>query len=134
MRTYGPQIITIRHGWEDKLERLIQSGDADVNDKLCNMSTSLSYAASYGYERTVKVLINISFISADASNNDDYAYTPFIWAAWKDDENIVKILIDSRKVDVNKRNAHGKTALTVAKGKGHDKVVHLLLDSGQVSF
>lgn len=51
MKTYGPQIIAIRHGWEDTLKRLIQSGDADVNDKeLHNMSTSLSCAASYGHE------------------------------------------------------------------------------------
>lgn len=96
-------------------------------------ATSLSYAAFHGYEWAVNFLINVSTIDADAPEDHYLGNTTLIGFAERGYDNIVKILIDSGKVGVNKSNSDGKTALMVAKEGGHEKVVQLILGSSQVT-
>jgi ankyrin repeat protein len=44
----------------------------------------------------------------------------------------VKLLLGTGKVDVNSKDSYGQTPLSWASNNGHDVVVELLLDTGNV--
>jgi len=52
-------------------------------------------------------------------------------AATEGHEAVVKLLLDSGKVDGDRKDDAGRTPLLYAAGKGHGAVVKLLLDSGK---
>ena len=54
------------------------------------------------------------------------------WAAQRGHEAIVKLLLETGKVDVNSRGTLGQTPLSWAAERGHEAVVKLLLEIGKV--
>ena len=47
-------------------------------------------------------------------------------------EAVVKLLLDTGKVDVDSKDEYGRTPLWIAAENGHEAVVKLLLDTGKV--
>jgi ankyrin repeat protein len=60
----------------------------------------------------------------DINEKDDFGWTALMWAAFKGDRETVKLLIN-HGADVNIKTFFG-TAQTLAKGKGHAKIVALI--------
>ncbi|RYP57864.1 hypothetical protein DL769_009241 [Monosporascus sp. CRB-8-3] len=58
--------------------------------------------------------------------------TPLSWAAEKGQEAVVKLLLDTGKVDVDSKDDDGLTPLSWAAKEGHEAVIKLLLDTGKV--
>ncbi|KAF2133116.1 ankyrin [Dothidotthia symphoricarpi CBS 119687] len=58
--------------------------------------------------------------------------TPLSWAARYGHEGTVKLLLESRKVDVNSKDRDGGTPLWWATRYGHEGVVQALLGTGKV--
>ena len=62
------------------------------------------------------------------------SWTPLIWAAQNGNEIVVKLLLDSGKVDANsKDNLYGRTPLSRAAENGHEAMVKLLLEIDKVN-
>ena len=61
---------------------------------------------------------------------DNYSRTPLSWAARYRREAVVKLLLDTGKVDVDVKDDDGSTPLSWAAEQGHEAVVRLLLDNG----
>ncbi len=62
----------------------------------------------------------------------DYIYqTPLFQAAMNGHEAVVRLLLETGKVDINSRDGKSGTPLSHAAENGHDAVVKLLLASGQ---
>src|SRR4051794_41944959 len=57
---------------------------------------------------------------------------PLWWAARDRHEAIIKILLDTGKVDVDSKDKDGRTPLSWAAEKGHEAEVKMLLDTGKV--
>ncbi|KAF4331691.1 ankyrin, partial [Fusarium beomiforme] len=55
-------------------------------------------------------------------------------AAGRGDGAIVKLLLDTGKVDIDSQDKDGKTPLSWAARRGHEAIVKLLLDTGQVDI
>ncbi len=102
-----------------------------------------SYAKSYWLQHIICIsklkpvmydllitLFKRKAVNTNATNED--GRTPLSWAAKNGHEAVVKLLLDSGKVDVNLKNSSGDTPLSLAVQRGHEAVVKLILDSGKV--
>jgi ankyrin repeat protein len=59
-------------------------------------------------------------------------WTVFAWATDNGNKDIVKLLLDTGKVDVDAKDKEGRTPLWWAARSGHEAVVKLLLETGKV--
>ena len=71
-----------------------------------------------------------SNISPDSK--DSYGQTPLLLAAGNGHEAIVKLLLNTGKVDVDSKDRFGRTPLSLAARNGHEAILKLLLDTGKV--
>nr|XP_036587170.1 ankyrin repeat-containing protein [Colletotrichum truncatum]KAF6797901.1 ankyrin repeat-containing protein [Colletotrichum truncatum] len=73
---------------------------------------------------------NVKEISLD-SKDTDYERTPLSWAAGSGHDDIVKMLLDTGKVEVDSMDNSNRSALSWAAGNGHEAIVQMLLDTNK---
>lgn len=106
---------------------LLDSGKVDVNSKDSSCQTPLLRAAANGHDRVVKLLLY--FFRADVSSKDPDSSRTLLWLAAINFYDIGAKLLRNT---VNLKDSRGKTPLSWAANNGHDAVVKLKLDSGEV--
>ncbi|RYO82031.1 hypothetical protein DL762_006805 [Monosporascus cannonballus] len=99
----------------------------DVGLKDSNLRTPLSFAAEYGHEAVVQLLLEKG---ADIESKDNSGWTPLWAAARYGQEAVVKLLLGKGADIESKDNERGQTPLFQAAARGHADVVRLLLDGG----
>jgi ankyrin repeat protein len=121
-REHYKTIVNLLH----ELYRLtLDSHDKDYGPLL------LLWAAQEGYEAVIKVLLNVSNIGLNVT--DQNGRTPLWWAADKGHEAVVQLLLATGKVDIELQVSRShNTPLHCAALRGHGGVVQLLLDTGVV--
>ncbi|KAF4497149.1 hypothetical protein FAGAP_6672 [Fusarium agapanthi] len=88
--------------------------------------TPLSYAARYGHEEVVKLLIARDDV--DPNSNDQLnCETPLSWAAKSGHAAIVKMLLDKQGILADHKELGRQTPLSLAANYGHVAEVRLLL-------
>ena len=91
----------------------------------------LSYLRERGDETIFLAFLLSSPIEVDAK--DSRGRTPLSWAARNGYEAIVRLLVDTGRVDVDaKDTGFGQTLLSWAARNGHEAIVRLLVDTGRV--
>lgn len=88
-------------------------------------------ASRLGLQAVVESLLESQIHDCDTREMKFYR-TPLSNAAQAGHENVVKLLLDTRQVDVDSRDAKQRTPFSYAAARGHEGVVHLLLDTGGV--
>jgi hypothetical protein len=68
-------------------------------------------------------------LSAPAADKVDLS---LLWAARNGSEAMVKMLLDTGKVDVDAKDKNGQTPLSLAAENGHKAVAKMLVDTGKV--
>jgi ankyrin repeat protein len=111
-------------------EIMIGCNDRDLDVPNNTYRTPLSWAAEYGHESVVKLLLETGKVDVDSKDN--YGQTPLSWAAENGHESVVKLLLETGKVDVDSKDNYGQTPLWWAAQNGHESVVKLLLETGKV--
>lgn len=94
--------------------------------------TLLSHAAEKGDQESVEYLLSISGHDIEAKDGI-YNRTPLSWAAGNGHSAVVKLLLDTNKVDVNATDVYGRTALTWAVERKHKDIVQMLLSTGEAA-
>jgi ankyrin repeat protein len=89
----------------------------------------LLVAAYFGILEAVETLLQ----SSDNNDlKDSFGWTPLSLAAKNGHEAVVKMLLETGKVDVNSKDIRGQTPLSGAAKNGYLAVVKILLDTGKV--
>lgn len=118
-----------QHGNEGTVRMCLQMGaNAEVMDR---GRTPLSFAAEYGHDAVVKLLLETEGVDADSNRGDDR--TPLSFAAEHDRGEVVKLLLETGRVDVDSKDADLWTPLFWAAHSGSEGVVQLLLETGQAN-
>lgn len=90
-------------------------------------SVLFRWAVEDGYTKIVESLL---CGGTDATITNEDGWLPLHAAASKGYVDILELLLDMSKVQVNSRDINHQTALQVAAKKGHQDVIHLLLRNG----
>jgi ankyrin repeat protein len=92
-----------------------------------NGRTPLSYAAEFGDEKTVELLLSSCKVDVDTANYD--YRTPITIAVERGHAEVVRLLLKTGKVDIERRNVSSweYTALQFAACRGYFTVVEILL-------
>ena len=100
------------------LIKAVVLNSADVKSTGWQGNTALIYAAEYGEDEIVQILLKHK---AEIDKNDNNGSTALMWAAYKGRNDVVETLIKAG-ADVNKADARGNNALILAAYKGHNDV------------
>jgi ankyrin repeat protein len=111
--------------------KLLIVNGADLSHKDEQKVSTLLQASHRGLADVVKLLLEKhgdkpGYLD-DAS---DEGITPLISAASEGHTEVVQMLVDTKKVDVNGKDKDGTNALMAASARGHNKVVEVLLKAG----
>ncbi|KAH8728934.1 ankyrin repeat-containing domain protein [Phaeosphaeriaceae sp. PMI808] len=89
------------------------------------------HAAYFGLAGIIQLLLEDPEVDPD-SNDSYYGRTPLSWATIRGHEAVVKLLVDTSKVDVDSKDNDGRTPLSLAAESGYEAVVKLLVNTGKV--
>ncbi|WJG34361.1 uncharacterized protein FOBCDRAFT_194101 [Fusarium oxysporum Fo47] len=109
---------------------LLENGHI-ADPKSFGWCTPLSYAARYGHEEVVKLLISRDDVDPN-SKEMIYSETPLSWAAKNGHAAIVKLLLDKQGIFADHKDLQKRTPLLLAAKSGHAAVVRLLLSRQDV--
>ena len=90
-----------------------------------NGQTPLSWAATYGHEAVVKLLLARNDVEADS--RDENGRSPLSWAAMEGHEAVVKLLLARNDVEADPQDNTGRSPLSYAAEKGKEAVVKVLV-------
>ena len=105
---------------------LIKMEDCDLNQRDCAGFTPLIWAAQYGHEQMVELLLAQKNVDPDRSDTPDNR-SPLWWAALNGHEGVLKLLLAREDVNPERRDNYGQTPFSHAAAKGHEGVLKLLL-------
>jgi ankyrin repeat domain-containing protein 50 len=106
---------------------LLETGKVDADSKDgADSRTPLSWAARYGHEAVVKLLLEKG---TELETKDNYGRTPLSWAAVNGHEAVLKLLLE-KGAELETKDNYGRTPLSWAAVNGHEAVVKLLLEKG----
>ncbi|KAJ5653773.1 hypothetical protein N7490_000776 [Penicillium lividum] len=98
---------------------------------IAKIPSPLIVASYLGLEGVVELFLDSKETEVD-SKDSEYQRTPLSWAAENGHETVVKLLLQTGKVDVDLKDVYQQTPLSWAAGNGHEAVVKLLLRTGEV--
>ncbi|KAF5639627.1 ankyrin repeat [Fusarium sp. NRRL 52700] len=93
--------------------------------------TPLSYAARYGHEEVVRLLLSRDDVDPN-SEDTRYQETPLSWAAKNGHATIVKLLLEKDGISADHKDLQMQTPLSMAAINGHTATVRLLLSRNDV--
>ena len=117
-------------GISDLVTALIEMEYYDINEGWFQGYTPLIWAAKYGHEEVVRILLGHEGVCPDEPN--EFGNTPLSWAALNGHEGVVRLFLDCEEVDPNTPDNEGGTPLLYAALWGYDRVAKILLDREEV--
>ena len=125
-RSFTPLHEAVSGKHKDVVALLIDNG-ANVNAGARWGYTPMYYAAWSGITEVVELLVEKG---ADINVKDEWGWTPLHYMAQYDYYRDMAEFLIAKGADVNAKDNNGKTALSVAKKKGHTEIVELLRKHG----
>ncbi|GAD93829.1 hypothetical protein BC1G_06991 [Paecilomyces variotii No. 5] len=101
------------------------------NGRLEKPSSTLAISSYFGLEYVAKQLLTRNGVDGNSMN--DFDKNSLLWAAERGHESVVKLLLQTGKVDLNLKDTEfGKTPLAYAAENGHKVIAELFLGTGKV--
>ena len=117
-----PLIWAARYGHEDVVRLLLRKKDIQPDRRDTNSGrTALSWAAENGHEGVVRLFLGPRFANPGSIG-------PRLGRAWR----VVALLFGRRYINPNRSSKYDETPLSFAAQNGHEGIVKLLLERGDV--
>ncbi|KAH8723883.1 ankyrin repeat-containing domain protein [Phaeosphaeriaceae sp. PMI808] len=110
--------------------KLLVKAGARANSKDEIGGTPLSYAVCNGYKEVIELLLK----GDTQADLEDISKELLLSAARKGHEDVVRLLLDTGKIDLDVRDDDGQAPLSWAAKNGHGAIVNLLLATGKVDI
>ncbi|KAL6251161.1 hypothetical protein RBB50_001369 [Rhinocladiella similis] len=124
-------VIAAFCGLECVVKLLLEMDGIDVNSRDDRYKgTPLAWAAEYGHEGVVRLLIAKDEVVIDSENSQ--RRTPLSFAVELGHEVVVKMLLETGKAAADAKSNHGRTPFSYAASRGNERIAELLLGTGQV--
>jgi hypothetical protein len=121
-----PLMYAVWNGHITVVGRLLRAGARiDLEDNI--KGTALSYAICSGHNDMLKLLFKKG---TEAGSEDHTRMVLLLSAAEKNDEGVVRLLLETGKIDFEFKDRNGRTPLVCAVERGGVAVVQLLLAEG----
>jgi ankyrin repeat protein len=114
------------YGGQSAVMKLLLELPGVVTSRKKLIQKHLFRAIEQGIECEMKVLIDMGETDI---NTEIYGRTPFLLAVLYGHENVVKLLLNTTRVNLLATDSRGRTPLLLAVLNGHEKVIELLLDT-----
>ncbi|KAJ5727277.1 hypothetical protein N7493_005097 [Penicillium malachiteum] len=128
-----PLIAASYLGLVQVVEFLLDSEETVADSMDWNDRSSLSWAAEYGHEAVVQLLLQNGQVNID-SKDFRFKRTPLSWAAEYGQKDVVKLLLETGKASINSKDSKKRTPLSWAAEYGQKAVVDLVLQTGKASI
>jgi ankyrin repeat protein len=115
------------NGQKVALKLLLERDDIALNSRDEKGMTAVSLAARRGHDRIVQQLLDTGKVDINSKDGLERR-TPLISAARNGREAVVKLLLARDDVDLNAKDSKGKSAETLAKDGGYDKIAGLIAE------
>lgn len=120
-----PLMLLARNGKTDAALQLLKVPEIDIGIKDNEGRMAIDYATSAGLRELVKALSQ-----ADGAHADTYGNTTLHHACWKEQSEVVKVLLERDPAGVNKLNDEGESPLILAARRSNLMIAQLLLAAG----
>ncbi|GBN68931.1 Ankyrin-2 [Araneus ventricosus] len=139
-------LAAAQNGDSQRVQELLKQSGIDVNYVDTNGNTCLHLAAERGYVEIVRELLKRLDIEVNIKNRDDSKYiypihfgddparseitvgkTPLFCAVMRGHLEVVKLILNHYKIEVNSKDKYDKSCLYLAAVKGYKTIVQALL-------
>jgi hypothetical protein len=117
-------------GWRPEVELLLNQAAKEIDSEKWLGITSLSAAISHRDPEKLQEVIS-SGVWTDTKHTE-LGLTPLMHAVYMGYEEIVEILLQTGKVDLEARDKDGKTALCLARDSSFHTIERMLIEKGAV--
>ncbi|KAL1955231.1 hypothetical protein VTO42DRAFT_8890 [Malbranchea cinnamomea] len=122
-----PLIYAAMGGKAAMVEFLLDEADSSVWEMDIYHQSALSHAAERGHAAVVELLLRYESGARFLNAGDTGGQTPLLWASTLGHDDVVRLLLAQKEIDVNSKTSEGYTPLLGAAVNGHVGVVELLL-------
>ena len=125
---YGRTVLlwAAEKGYETIVKMLLAVGSTDLNSKDKDGLTPLIWAIRRGKEAVVELLLSTSRVDANAKDTK-YGQSALSWAAWLENQEIVKLLLRKEGLNPDCKDNGGLTPMSWFIMQGQETMVDLLL-------
>ena len=120
-----PLMLLARNGKTDAALQLLKNPYIDISIRDNEGRKAIDYATSAGLRELVKALSQ-----AGEEHADTYGNTTLHHACWKEQSEVVKVLLEKDPSSVNKPNDEGEVPLILAVRRANLMIAELLLAAG----
>ncbi|KAF2789178.1 hypothetical protein K505DRAFT_97232 [Melanomma pulvis-pyrius CBS 109.77] len=124
--------LAIQYGHVAVVELLLNTGKVEVNMKDRQGLTPIALAIACRREAIFNLLIHTDAINLDTIDKGAFLLLSTHKPAYRNKEwndetfSIIKLLLETGKLDINSRDKNGRTLLSVANRRNHRELAHLL--------
>lgn len=124
----GAAIVRASYAANEEMVRMLVAAGADVNAQDDGGDTALHHAIRWELDEIARFLLIECNAGTDIENDEEE--TPFDLAIYVENSDMVQLLLENRKINVNKAGFCGTTPLQRAVESDDIELVKLLLDYG----
>jgi ankyrin repeat protein len=121
----------VETGHESIVKLLLESGKINVNSR--DQKDALMTPALWGRLSIFKLLLDAGLCECN-TKTEGMGMPPLSWAATMGHERVVRLLVDTGRVDLNLPDNSGHTPLWYAAFRSNESITKLLLEAGSVDL